>query len=185
MMNLVKRCELWAEGLIATKDGVYKSPFAVQQATQAKLGEWAVYRYLVSIRECPIAPPVMEVLSHPNWDADLQTRAHKVAVKTCPSWNMNKIYKHCWTFQHSPTRSDPILKVKSDCYLVYFVQAKTPTLYQVYGYATTKDLCQSGAYIFEDGIDSPRLKGNKLFVKAHRTNAIRRVGFTLDTYREA
>lgn len=177
--ELIYRVKYHAQEVTKTKMGLYKAQTNTsimrRQSYQGKMGEWAAYYYLKLIGLCPLSMPTMEVLRRPNWEPDLQTEKYKIAVKTCPSWNMKTKHAYSWTFQAGARRTDTILKIERDDYIVFFIVAHSDTAFEVYGTATTKRLKQSGAYIFEDGIDKASLKGEKLFVKADKTDAIKLV----------
>lgn len=175
--ELIRRVKYHAQEVTKTKAGLYKAQVNPEimrrQSYQGKMAEWAVYYYLKRIGLQPLGTPVMEVLRRPNWEPDLQTEKYKIAVKSCPSWNVDKVHAYSWTFQAGEKRKDPILQVERNDYIVFFVMCLSDTSYEIYGTATTKRLKQSGAYIFEDGVDKASLKGEKLYVKANKTDAIK------------
>lgn len=178
--ELIYRCKYHAQEVTPTKMGLYKAQnnpeIMRRQSFQGKMAEWAVYYYLKLIGYSPLNIPTMEVLDNPNWQPDLQTEKYKISVKCCPSWNLNNKHAYSWTFQaEQGGRTDTILKIERDDYIVFFVVAYSDTVYEIYGTATARRLKQSKSYIFEDGIDKPSMKGNKLFVKAHKTEAIKTI----------
>lgn len=175
--ELIYRVKYHAQEVTKTKTGLYKAQVNPEimrrQSYQGKMAEWTVYYYLKLVGLRQLNTPTMDVLERPNWEPDLQTDKYKIAVKCCPSWNMNTKHAYSWTFQAGAKRTDPILKIERSDYIVFFIAAHSDTAFEVYGAATTKRLKQSGAYIFEDGIDKASFKGEKLFVKACKTDAIK------------
>jgi hypothetical protein len=111
-------------------------------------------------------PPSLILLDRPNWDADLYNNDYKFAVKSTTK-NIADTFGLSWTFQQGHGH-DPILDISDVNYKVIFVEIFTENLFLIYGASNTKALKDSGAYMFEDGIDMTKYKGIKLFVKADK-----------------
>jgi hypothetical protein len=182
MDKLIDRVKKFAEEYAPTKKGVYKGQNNLdiirKQCYQGKMAEWAVYFYLRKVMNItPKSPPTMMVINNPDFSADLFIDKYKVAVKCCPSWNLNTKNAYSWTFQNGKYRRDDIFNPGHDDkgHIVFFVACLSESVYEIYGTATVQRLKESGAFIFEDGIDKASLKGEKLFVKANKTEAIKEI----------
>jgi len=167
----------FAEDFTATKKQVYanRSQHDLNKIYQdcylSKLAEFAAWKYLtVNLANYPQYKPTKQpslvLLKRANWDADLYNDKHKFAVKSVTE-GIAKAFGLSWTFQQSKGH-DPILDIRDVMYKVIFVEIYNENKFLIYGASHTQALKDSGAYMFEDGIDLAKFKGIKLFVKADK-----------------
>ena len=142
-----------------------------QDCYLGKLAEFAAWKYLaVYLKDYPqyrpLRQPCVKFLSRPNWDADMENEKYKFAVKSQTKERADR-FGLSWTFQQSMGH-DEILDIRSVYYKVIFVEVFSENKFLIYGASHAQALKDSGAYMFEDGVDLPQFKGIKLFVKADK-----------------
>lgn len=142
-----------------------------QDCYLSKLAEFSVWKYLtVNLADYPQYKPKKQpslvLLRQANWDPDLQNSKYKFAVKSVTE-GIARAFGLSWTFQQSKGH-DPILDMRDVMYKVMFVKIYNENKFLIYGASHTQALKDSGAYMFEDGVDLPKFKGIKLFVKADK-----------------
>ncbi len=177
MSKLHDAVKKFSEDFTATKKQVYanRSQYDLNKIYQdcylSKLAEFAAWKYLtVNLANYPQYKPTKQpslvLLRRANWDADLYNDKYKFAVKSVTE-STAKAFGLSWTFQQSKGH-DPILDIRDVMYKVIFVEIYNENKFLIYGASHTQALKDSGAYMFEDGIDLPKFKGIKLFVKADK-----------------